>query len=196
MSFCVKCGAKIDDGQAACPSCGAKADVNQVNNQAAKRKLDINSMSNLLISTKVGKGMKTFQTVCCVLEAIIGIALLCSIGFLKTVFEDMLDMGAAGVIFGIFFGFSFLISPVFAVIGNRSHCNVYENGVAGITGLSLSHPNTPMQSFCISYDEIINVTESGRTIFIYTKYCTYEILAMKNRAEAAQIIRSRMSGTV
>lgn len=196
MSFCAKCGAKIEDGQKSCPSCGTEIGVNQTYHQATKQKLDANSMGKLLISTKTGTGMKTFQTVCCVLEVIIGIVLFCSIGFLKTVFEEMLDIGAVGVIVGILGGFSCLFSPVFVIIGNRSHCNVYENGVAGITGLSLSHPNTPMQSFCISYDEIVNVTESSKTIIIYTKYCTYEILAIKNRAEAIQIIRSKMSGNV
>lgn len=192
MLFCTKCGVKINDGQKICPSCGTEISMNQT----AKRKLDTNGMGKLLISTKTGTGMKTFQTVCCVLEVIMGIVLFFSIGFLKTVFEEMLDIGAVGVIIGVFGGFSCLFSPVFVSIGNRSHCNVYENGVAGITGLSLSHPNTPMQNFSISYDEIVNVTESSKTIIIYTKYCTYEILAMKNRTEAAQIIRSRMTGNL
>ena len=161
----------------------------------------------LLWTTSCGAAPAILNVVMAYLVRAEGASLHASLGtmsgcFLNIILDPIfilpwgLDMGAAGVIFGIFFGFSFLISPVFAVIGNRSHCNVYENGVAGITGLSLSHPNTPMQSFCISYDEIVNVTESGRTIFIYTKFCTYEILAMKNRAEAVQIIRSRMSGTV
>ncbi len=154
-------------------------------------------MGNLLISTKVEKGKKTFQTACCVLAVIIGVALFFSISFF---IEDLLDMGTGVVIFGVVCALSFIISPIFVFIivfkGNKSHCDVYENGVAGITGLGLNNSNTPMQNFCISYDEIVNITESSKSILIYTKYCTYEVLAKKNRAEAAQIIRSRMSGTV
>ena len=51
----------------------------------------------------------------------------------------------------------------------------------------------PMQKFAINYSEINNVTETGKTICIYTVYATYEVLALHNRSEAVNEIRKRIS---
>lgn len=50
-----------------------------------------------------------------------------------------------------------------------------------------------MQKFAINYSEINNVTETGKTICIYTVYATYEVLALHNRSEAVNEIRKRIS---
>lgn len=81
-----------------------------------------------------------------------------------------------------------------AFLGGRSYCDVGENGVAGMTALSRNQPNMPMQKFSVRYSEISNVTESGKIICIYTPHATYEVLAVRNRAEAVREIRSRMRG--
>lgn len=70
---------------------------------------------------------------------------------------------------------------------------VYENSVVGMTALSMNQPNMPMQKFAINYSEINNVTETGKTICIYTVYATYEVLALHNRSEAVNEIRKRIS---
>lgn len=78
-------------------------------------------------------------------------------------------------------------------LGSRSYCDVYENSVVGMTTLSMNQPNMPMQKFAINYSEINNVTETGKTICIYTVYATYEVLALHNRSEAVNEIRKRIS---
>lgn len=78
-------------------------------------------------------------------------------------------------------------------LGSRSYCDVYENSVVGMTALSMNQPNMPMQKFAINYSEINNVTETGKTICIYTVYATYEVLALHNRSEAVNEIRKRIS---
>lgn len=89
--------------------------------------------------------------------------------------------------------------PIFMVVssflGFRSYCDVYENGVVGTTGVSYNQNAAPQQNFQLSYDEIVNATESGKTVFIYTKYATLEVLALKNREKACQEIRARAKGS-
>lgn len=78
-------------------------------------------------------------------------------------------------------------------LGSKSFCDVYENGVVGKTALSRNQPNTPMQAFDLSYEEIKNVSEAGKSLIIYTNYMKYEVLALNNRVEAMQEIRKRIS---
>lgn len=96
-------------------------------------------------------------------------------------------------------GMGIMCFAVFLVIaslrGFRSYCDVYENGVVGTTGMSASKNASPQQNFRLGYDEIVNATESGKTVFIYTKYATLEVLALKNRVEVCQAIRMRAKGT-
>ena len=47
-------------------------------------------------------------------------------------------------------------------IGAKSYCDVYEKAVVGTTCLSASNPNTPVQNFEPSYEQIQNVTELAR----------------------------------
>lgn len=197
MAFCGKCGAKIVDSTRFCPSCGAavlknqQPAENQPQQQTIRQTSDNNNMGELLVSTKTGAGRKTVQFVCCVFEFILGLSMLFCI---KLVQEAADELSGIMVALCLVVGFMCIISPILFIIGSKSHCNVYENGVTGITSLSLSHPNTPMQNFRITYDEIINVAEARNTLYIYTKYTTYEILAITNRAVAIESIRSRMSG--
>lgn len=100
-------------------------------------------------------------------------------------------LGYAAVAF--FFGYG-VFNLVTAFQGSKSFCDVYENVVVGKTGLSYRDPKAPMQDFEISFQEIMNVTESGKTLLIYTEYATYEVLALKNREKAAKEIRARMTG--
>lgn len=86
---------------------------------------------------------------------------------------------------------SFLL--IMSVKGSKSYCDVYEYAVAGMTCLSASNPNAVMQNFELPYQQIVNLTSSSKTITIQTNHGSYEVLALKNRDEAMQEIRSRMS---
>lgn len=148
----------------------------------------------LLVSTKTSGGMKTFQLVSNILMLCLGIFFLLNSGIFGDMGEDMLGNKTIGIVLGWFLVIMPFTYPVFTIIGNRSYCDVYENTVTGMTGLSLSNPNAPMQKFDIGYDEIMNVTESGKTIFLHTSYMTYEVLAMSHRSDAVKEIRKRMTG--
>ena len=63
-----------------------------------------------------------------------------------------------------------------------------------MTGVTGPTANAAMQNFEIGYDEILNVTESGETLCLYTPYEKYTVLALVNRAEALREIRARMCG--
>lgn len=152
----------------------------------------VEEKGNLLVSTKIGAGMKGAQIGASIVMLVIGLFLALNFKIFGMMGEDILNSRAIGVILGVVSVTIMFVEPVLAMIGRKSYCEVYEKSVVGITGLSLSHPNTPMQKFHITYEEIINVTESAKTLCIYTSYATYEILAMKNRAEAAREIRSRI----
>lgn len=148
----------------------------------------------LLVSTKTSGGMKTLQLVFSILELCLGIFFLLNFRIIGDMGEELLDSRTIGIVIGIVLVIMMFSYPVFIIIGNRSYCDVYENRVTGITGMSLKNPNAPMQKFDIGYDEIINVTESGKTIFIHTFYMTYEVLAMTRRSDAVKEIRKRMIG--
>ena len=185
MAYCSRCGAKIEERVKFCPSCGAQ--MNEVKSQTNITPCP-HDMGKLLVTTKIGVKMKSILIICCVIECIIGLFMICSIGIL----QDILDDTLGGLLFGLIPGVLCLASPFFIIIGHKSYCDVYENGVAGVTGLSVNNPNAPMQRFCISYSEIMNITESSRALLIYTQYATYEVLAREHRQEALMEIRSRM----
>ncbi len=79
-------------------------------------------------------------------------------------------------------------------LGKKSYVAAYEKRVVGTTALSWADTKAPMQNFELRYEEIVNVSESGKTITIYTAYEKYNVLALKNRGEIMQVIRQRMSG--
>lgn len=148
----------------------------------------------LIVSTRsAAAGRKTAILVSSVFLYLLAIVML----FCEEAFTEALGRGTGEIVWIV--AIAFLIGwPTFqlvtAFMGSRSYCDVYEHGVAGTTGLSAANPNSPMQNFELGYDEIVNVTESGKTLFIYTQYAVLEILALKNRTEAAQEIRKRMTG--
>ncbi len=102
-------------------------------------------------------------------------------------------------------GFALLLSAAstFAINlkSNRSYCDVYEEGVVGVTGkvYHLWTLNEPQQSFDLAYGDIINVTDSGKTFCIYTAYGSFEVVKKGRKAEQEQVlreIRDRMAGKV
>lgn len=148
----------------------------------------------LLVSTKTSAGIKIFQLVSCIFSLILFLFFAFNFQLFRRMGADILGNATFGTILWFVMIMLFLLEPIICIMGNRSYCDIYENSIIGVTALSFSHPNTPMQKFDITYNEIINVTESGKTLCIYTAYATYEVLAMTNRPEAIKEIRARMSG--
>lgn len=85
----------------------------------------------------------------------------------------------------IFFCFAYCARLIISVL---SYCEVYEECVVGVTNSF----KEPVQKFEISYNDIKNVTESGKVINIYTSYATHTVFAMKNRAKVIEEIRARI----
>lgn len=149
----------------------------------------MSTRGSLLVSTKsAAAGRKTIITVCSVLFILLGIVFL----FLPWV--DITGNAIFGYIVSAICICYGVFNLVVAFLGGKSYCSVYENAVVGMTCLSKNNPNAPMQNFELRYDEIMNVTNTGKNILIYTQYATYDVLALKNCAEATQEIRTRMTG--
>lgn len=151
----------------------------------------------LLVSTKsTAAGRKTVVMVSSAILIILGIATI-FVSYGTPALEEMIDR-TWGPILGLVLGVFMIGEAAFNLItlnqNSKSYCDVYENAVLGRTCLSYSSPNTPVQNFTLSYDEIANVTESGKNIIIYTKYTQLEVVALKNRAEAVRAIRARIGG--
>ena len=168
MAYCSRCGAKIQEGVKFCPSCGTQIAENISQTNHTTHSHDMSDMGRLIVSTKIGAKMKTVLTVCCIFMFLIGIFMIFSIDIL----QKALDSTLGGLLLGLIPGCLCACYPFLVIIGHKSYCDVHENGIIGMTGLSLSNPNTPMQKFSITYDEIINITESSRTLLIYTQYTT------------------------
>lgn len=187
MAYCSRCGTKIEENTKFCPSCGTQIieNVNQTSHAIHSHDSD---MGKLIVSTKIGAKMKAVLAVCCIIEFLLGIFMIFSIGIL----QKALDSTLGGLFLGLIPGTLCVCYPVWVIIGHKSYCAVHENGIIGMTGLNLSKLNAPMQKFSVTYDEIINITESSRALLIYTQYTTYEVLARENRKEALEEIKHRM----
>ncbi len=148
----------------------------------------------LIISTKaVAAGRKIYILVVGVFMILLGLFALMN--------EDMAGMfGRGDTAKLLYYGMCAVLlgSGIFMLVGSfkgfKSYCDVYEKGVVGTTGMSANKNAAPQQNFELAYSDIVNVTESGKTIFIYTNYGNFEVLALKNRVEATQEIRKRMTG--
>lgn len=140
MAYCGKCGAKLEEGTKFCPSCGTKID--EIKNQCnhTNHLHNVSDMGRLIVSTKVGNRIKSILLICCIVEFLIGIFMLSSIEILQI----SLNSELGGLLFGLIVGGLCLSHPFLIILGHRSCCNVYENGVEGMTGLSLSNLNAPM----------------------------------------------------
>lgn len=156
----------------------------------------------LLVTTKAGIASKPVQLgislVSCIFMIVLGIWFLTNMETWNRMGRDLFNNETIGtlimLLLSIFMiGYSVFIMIV-NIIGSRSYCAVYENSVVGMTALSMNKPSASMQKFDISYAEINNVTETGKTIIIYTPYASYEVMAANNRSEALKEIRKRMSG--
>ena len=146
----------------------------------------------LILTTRSNAaGSKTAMCIACPVLILMGIFVMLNSRAFYAISRDHYRL--IGVLLGlvliVFAAFMLIVS----LLGGRSYCDVYENSVMGMTALSRNQPNAPMQKFEIGYGDICNVTEAGKTICIYTSYALYEVLAQRNRSEAVNEIRKRIS---
>jgi len=158
-----------------------------------------NIRGKLLVSTKSSaSGRKILGLILSALLILIGIFALSDYSAILRMSRNLFGSSSFSRTITIFFCVVFFGYPCFMMsvcfLEGKSYCDVYEKAVVGTTSLSINNPKAPMQNFDIGYNEIMNVTESGKTIYIYTQYAAYEILALKNRVEAVREIRIRMNG--
>ncbi len=150
----------------------------------------------LLVSTKsTAAGRKTVVIICSAVWIIMGIAII-FIGYCTDALRETISK-TWGPILGLAAGVFMIGKAAFDLIvvaqNSKSYCDVYENAVLGRTCLSYSSPNTPVQDFRLKYNEIQNVTPSGKIIIIYTAYTKLEVVALANQNEAIQEIQKRMT---
>ena len=149
------------------------------------------ALGKLIVSTKANKaGMVTLSYIILVFDCILA---LCCILF------SHLLLGRQ------FSNFLFVVLLICIILGSgiinfiiiryryKSYCHIYEYGVAGRSNLSFNHPHAVAQAFQLSYPEILNVSEAGRSLIIRTQYNIYEVYAPQNRSTALEEIRSRIS---
>lgn len=183
--FCGKCGAQNLENATFCKECGAP--LNSTSSISTG-----SDMGELLVSTKTGAaGRKVLLCVLCPLLILLGIFIMAAPEAFYELSHQHYRLIAI-LIGSVLIGYA-LFCLITTFLGSRSYCDVYENSVVGMTTLSMNQPNMPMQKFAINYSEINNVTETGKTICIYTVYATYEVLALHNRSEAVNEIRKRIS---
>lgn len=154
--------------------------------------------SKLIVSTKsTNSGMKTAKIVSNGLLILIGCILLFS-GILDDLAHEFFGSSSSSWLLYILILACSILFPVFSMIVSlsnlNSYCDVYEKSVSGKTGMSFTDTKAPVQTFELSYNEIVNVTESGKNIIIYTQYGKYEVAACKNQTEVVNAIRARMTG--
>lgn len=76
-----------------------------------------------------------------------------------------------------------------ALWGRKPYCDVYEGGLVGIASWA-GEENT--RDFELSYGEIVNVTEGGQSLFLYTRDTLYVVAAQVNLRRAVEEILRRI----
>lgn len=95
--------------------------------------------------------------------------------------------------------FSFLVfeavSSVWAINSrkriNDSYLYIYDNQIEGMAQTNSSLFNSSLESFCLSYNDILSLSSDNKFVIIYTQWQTYKILAFGKQSEIIQIINKR-----
>ncbi len=142
------------------------------------------STGKLLVSTKADvTGRKTAVIIGTILYVI------CGIVFFSPGFSDFIGSDTVAIIFGLFAEGYAVYYAIVGWMNLKSYCEVYENAVVGTTTVGFT---TNPQNFELRYDEIKNLSVSGKCIQIYTQYTVYKVLALRNAEAAVANIRARV----
>lgn len=147
----------------------------------------------LLVSTQAASGRKIAVAILSIPMFILGIFFASHFDVFREMGKDMLDSKALGNIIGVLLICSGFLFPILTYMGFYSYCNVYENSVCGVTALNIFHPNNAVKKFDISYREILNVSDTGKSLILHTQYADFEVLVFKNGQEALKEIKARAS---
>ncbi len=148
----------------------------------------------LLVSTQAASGRKIAVAVLSVFMFILGIFYVSHFDVFREMGKDILDSKELGNIIGIAFTLFFFLYPLLASMRFYSYCNVYESGVCGVTALNIFRPNNAMKKFDVAYNEILNVSDTGKSLILHTQYADFEVLVFKNGQEALKEIKARACG--
>ena len=153
--------------------------------------------SKLIVSTKSTNSGKKASIIIVYAIMVLIFCIVLFAGDMKKVSYMMLgDSSYAWLLYVIIIGGAIypLINILLSFARFNSYCDGYEKSVSGKTGMSFSNTKAPVQDFELSYNEILNVTASGKSIIIYTQYTNYEVSAFENQTEVVNAIRARMTG--
>ncbi len=148
------------------------------------------SRGNLIVSTKSASAGRKIVTVIsgCI---IILLGIICF--FVPDAFKSINRQW--GPLLGYACGILMIAYSVFEIMlvffGTKSYCAVYENGISGITAFGIG-VKEPQQAVSLSFNEIENVSMSGKSIIVYTKFGKFLFSALKNGPEAMRAIRRGM----
>ncbi|MBR2040213.1 MAG: hypothetical protein IJ948_02395 [Clostridia bacterium] len=92
--------------------------------------------------------------------------------------------------FAMLFFVSFFIVWVFNAKkkGEASQLYIYENCVEGTAVTQSSRLSGSLEKFCLSYNDISNISSMERFVIIYTQWQTYKVLAFNKHNEIIRII--------
>ncbi len=145
---------------------------------------------NLIISTKsASTGRKVAIVISSSVIILLGIICFFIPGAFKSINRQW------GPLLGYACGILMIAYSLFEIMlvffGTKSYCAVYENGISGITAFGIG-VKEPQQAVSLSFNEIENVSMSGKSIIVYTKFGKFLFSALKNGPEAVQAIRRGM----
>ncbi|MBR2152927.1 MAG: DUF2627 family protein [Clostridia bacterium] len=97
------------------------------------------------------------------------------------------------LIFGIFFGISFVIVWVLNEKrkGESSQLYIYEQCVEGNAIMKPYGFNTTFEKFSLSYNDIINISTNEKYVIIYAQNQTYNVLAFNKQNQIIHIINEQ-----
>ncbi|MCD7785108.1 MAG: hypothetical protein LUH18_05960 [Oscillospiraceae bacterium] len=154
----------------------------------------------LLVSTKAGAGRWAAVIISVVFLLLIVLmdvwVLIVAPEYYRDLGKSVLNNPDARPIIGWVICAVLVYLLAFCIMRMRSHVNVYENGVTGITDNSFVKPMTKID---LKYTDIVSVTVSvGRNapiVQITTQYNSYSIRAFNNSGEAVRIIKEKIELT-
>lgn len=159
----------------------------------------------LIMTTKSSKSNAYWRTkrIAAVIYGGMGIGMIIFVLSFLDIFKEMskelLSNEVLGIVIILAVSVGAIIYAVYCFFVNKyqasSYCEVYEKVVCGRTGLSSRHPNEPVRDFEIPISDIVSVTEAGQTVYIQTKYESYDVVAFDHRSDVVKEIRARVGMT-
>lgn len=75
--------------------------------------------------------------------------------------------------------------------GEEAKLYLFENCIEGTAETKSSGFNVTFENFCLSYNDIINISSMDRYVILYTQWQTYKVLAFNRHNEIIRIINAQ-----